>query len=411
MARRSVAAHIPPTRRPGRRPPAPRTSSARRRPDGTAPGTATGRGARRDPGAGAAPGPAPRRRRRWSRGPSSAADTGRPAGRPSGPSGPSPRGTATARVRRSSSGAPSRKVKGRPVRMPCASGDGSADSTKCTSIRPLSRSSSRATSPVASRGSVRQSATVWRTSTWSGTGTGPGRRRSPGRRPGPARWRPAGPRPPSAAGGWVDAARPVERGTTRARLRFHRQRAASMGWGSTAWVSTSVAVRSGSIFGTWGSGKLCWGPRDNTTVSSSAAAWSSKSNETQNRLRRARPRARLIRPPKGACTMSWVPSLSSKTRSMTIRSRVGRYPEGGQPGAQVGHHLLGHLLGHARPLDAPPAGPRRRPPAASSGSSPARSQPTSWDSSAVRAGASPSQNGMVGGGRRRRAPGPCPSPP
>ena len=61
-----------------------------------------------------------------------------------------------------------------------------------------------------------------------GRGRGPGparRRRSPGRRPATARRRPTGRRRPCAAGGSGGAARLCERGTTRARLQFHRQRA------------------------------------------------------------------------------------------------------------------------------------------------------------------------------------------
>ena len=55
-----------------------------------------------------------------------------------------------------------------------------------------------------------------------------------------------------------------------------------------------------SIEKTDSSGKLCCGPSDSTIPSSVAAAWSSKSNERQNRLRSAIPQARLIRPPNGA---------------------------------------------------------------------------------------------------------------
>ncbi len=127
---------------------------------------------------------------------------------------------------------------------------------------------------------------------------------------------------------------PCMRGSTRARLRFQRQRAPSMGWGSTAWVRTSDALALLSMDCTRVSGKLCWGPSERTTVSSSAAACSSKSNETQNRLRSARPSARLMRPPKGAWMISCDPSLSSKQRSTTSRSRVGRWPSAARPAAQ-----------------------------------------------------------------------------
>ncbi len=74
----------------------------------------------------------------------------------------------------------------------------------------------------------------------------------------------------------------------------------------------------------------------------------------------------------------------------------GESAQGGQTRPQVGDHLGGHLFGHA----GRPAHDRTGAvavPAARSGSSSARSAPTSADSSAVRAGASPNQKGMVGG--------------
>ena len=236
-------------------------------------------------------------------------------------------------MRRSSSGAPSRKVNGRPLRIPWDSGEGSDDSTVCTAMAPDSTFDHRSTRPSTERPSCRQSWTVWRTSTWSGTTAGPGEAFSwhaaseghtaARRSSASIRWRWIGRRFP-----------PRWRGRTRARFRFQRQRAANMGWGSTACVNTSAARSADSMDRTLVRGKLCWGPSESTTVSSSAAAWSSKSNDTQNRLRRARPRARLTRPPNGACTMSCVPSLSSKQRSTTMRWRVGRQPSAARPAAQ-----------------------------------------------------------------------------
>ena len=127
---------------------------------------------------------------------------------------------------------------------------------------------------------------------------------------------------------------PFMRGSTRARLRFQRQRAPSIGWSSTACVSTWAAAALDSIDCTFVKGKLCWGPSERMTVSSSAAACSSKSKDTQKRLRSARPMARLMRPPNGAWMMSCEPSLSSKQRSTTMRSRVGRWPSAARPAAQ-----------------------------------------------------------------------------
>ena len=90
---------------------------------------------------------------------------------------------------------------------------------------------------------------------------------------------------------------PRLRSTTRARLRFQRQRAANMGESSTAWVSTSSTESGCRNWGTSLRGKLWWGPSDKMMALSLAAAWSSKSKRRQRRLRSARPKARLMRPP------------------------------------------------------------------------------------------------------------------
>src|SRR5581483_12363266 len=90
---------------------------------------------------------------------------------------------------------------------------------------------------------------------------------------------------------------PLQRSTTSARLRFHRQRLVNIGDGGdrTACSSTPRTVLEFKKRTTSASGKLWCGPSDRTTASSPAAACNSKSNETQNRLRSARPSARLIR--------------------------------------------------------------------------------------------------------------------
>ncbi len=283
--------------RPARRPPARRTTAAMPAPPGTGPGRAAGRGARRRRAARDGPGRAPRPRPPGRRRPARPGGPAVRAGSPSGPSTPSPRGTATARVRRSSSGAPSRKVKGLPVRIPWARGEGSADSTKCTDTRPASTSARRATRPSASSGSVRQSSTVWRTSTWSGTATGPGgafswQAASAGQvaasmSSASIRWRWMGrrapPREPGHDQGPVEVPPPAG----------GQHRVGQHGLDQDV-VGGGALQHRGDL---WSGGSCAAGPSESTTVSSSAAAWSSKSNETQNRLRRARPRARLIRPP------------------------------------------------------------------------------------------------------------------
>jgi hypothetical protein len=57
-----------------------------------------------------------------------------------------------------------------------------------------------------------------------------------------------------------------------------------------------------------------------------AAACSSKLKVRQKRLRSARPQARLMRLPKGECITSCMPPDSSKKRSITSVSWVGRAP-------------------------------------------------------------------------------------
>ncbi len=182
------------------------------------------------------------------------------------------------------------------------------------------------------------------------------------------------------------------------RFRFQRQREANMGEASTAWRSTASAVSDRSRREALSRGKLCWGPSDSTTASSLAAACSSKSKVAQKRLRRARPNARLTRPPKGACTTSCMPPASSKNRSNTMWSRVGRTPS--SPRAAVRYCAscsaasvpMPHACSRWRvAASVPGAGSAVTMPATAR-----RSSDTSSESSSVRLGASPTQNGMVG---------------
>ena len=78
---------------------------------------------------------------------------------------------------------------------------------------------------------------------------------------------------------------------------------------------------------------------DRMIVSSVAAAWSSKLNERQKRLRNASPQARLIRLPKGEWMTNCMPPVSSKKRSKMSVSRVGRRAERGAAGAEIAHQL------------------------------------------------------------------------
>ena len=62
-----------------------------------------------------------------------------------------------------------------------------------------------------------------------------------------------------------------------------------------------------------------------------AAACSSKLKPRQKRLRRARPQALLMRPPKGAWRISCWPPPSSKKRSAMMVVLVGTAPSAARP--------------------------------------------------------------------------------
>ena len=118
----------------------------------------------------------------------------------------------------------------------------------------------------------------------------------------------------------------------------------------------------------------------------------------------ARPQARLTAPPNGACTTSCMPPVSSKNRSKTTRRQVGSSPIAAFCGRRVGHGLTGRLFRATGLGDDPPLGARPDRSAAARDLRETARLP--HDSSSVRPGASPSQNGMVAGRpvRRRRAP-------
>jgi hypothetical protein len=88
---------------------------------------------------------------------------------------------------------------------------------------------------------------------------------------------------------------------------FHRHLTPNTGAASTAWISTSRALAERRNSNTSMSGKLWVCPSESTMPSSVAAACSSKLKLRQKRLRRARPQARLMRPPNGAWMTSCIP--------------------------------------------------------------------------------------------------------
>ena len=154
--------------------------------------------------------------------------------------------------------------------------------------------------------------------------------RSPGRRPGSGRPRPSGRRIPSA--GWpavlLPAAHP-QHGQGPVQVpppprREHRG-------GEHRLPDHAFHRLGGQEPRDLVQRELCCGPRDSKIASSLAAACSSKSKVTQNRLRSASPRARLSRAPNGACPTSCIPPLSSKNRSSTMVSMSGSTPSWASP--------------------------------------------------------------------------------
>src|SRR5262249_33951126 len=141
-------------------------------------------------------------------------------------------------------------------------------------------------------------------------------------------------------------------------------------------------------------------PREITIASSVVAACSSKLNERQNRFRNAKPQARLIRLPKGAYKTSCIPPDSSKKRSSTSVCCDGIAPNEryafakyaatcsaafcGNRNSSVTHSSISEANFSASTAD------KRL-------SISIRKSETARESSMVRAGASPSQNGIPGG--------------
>ena len=145
------------------------------------------------------------------------------------------------------------------------------------------------------------------------------------------------------------------------------------------------------------SGKLCVGPSESTMLSSSAAACSSKLNLRQKRLRSARPQARLMREPKGEWITRCVSPTSSKKRSKTMRPRVGSTPSAALRGGRGTRRAASpppraasaSLAARCAQASIAVARAARRLPRA--GATPRGTVRR------VRPGASPNQNGMVGG--------------
>ena len=177
-----------------------------------------------------------------------------------------------------------------------------------------------------------------------------------------------------------------------ARVAFQRQRAPNIGAASSACVSTYSTLADLTYSKTISSGNACWSVSESTMPLSVAAACSSKLNERQNVLRSANPHARLMRAPNGVCRINCMPPPSSKNRSATIVS-IGR---------NDAEDLLARRGRRRRPV------PRRRDRARIRACSSSQrvcilalvdrgaQRATSCESSIVRPGPSPFQNGIVG---------------
>ena len=138
-----------------------------------------------------------------------------------------------------------------------------------------------------------------------------------------------------------------------------------------------------------------------------AAACSSKLKPRQKRLRSASPQALLMRPPNGAWMINCIPPPSSKKRSAMIVVCVGTSPSTARPFKRCTESVAPRrqdrariLLAASSPFPPPPASCASLPPESTPGSRSLislRNSPSCCESSAVRAGASPRQNGMPGG--------------
>src|ERR1700681_3614666 len=137
-----------------------------------------------------------------------------------------------------------------------------------------------------------------------------------------------------------------------------------------------------------------------------AAACNSKLKPTQNRFLSDNPQALLILPPNGAWITNCIPPLSSKNRSAITVACVGTAPNTARPCSTYS------IICSAPESSSPHSAFSQLTASATSGcvtENPAgevlgsislifcRSSPTCADNSCVRAGASPRQNGTLGG--------------
>src|SRR5215813_12816333 len=189
---------------------------------------------------------------------------------------------------------------------------------------------------------------------------------------------------------------PRKRGTAKERVAFQRHRIVNIGASNKACTSKSRTVLEFRYRNTSSSGNECCVPSEITIASSVAAACSSKLNERQKRFRNAKPQARLIRLPKGACKTSCIPPDSSKKRSSTSVCCEGIAPNEQYASAKYAATCSAAFCGNWNSLATHSSISEAEFSASRTDkrfSTSIRRSETACESSLVRAGASPSQNG------------------
>jgi hypothetical protein len=124
------------------------------------------------------------------------------------------------------------------------------------------------------------------------------------------------------------------RGSTRARFRFQRQRAASMGWGSTAWVRHLRRVLADSMDCTLGEREAVLGPEGEHHRVVVRRRLQLEVEGHAEALAQGQPEGAVDATAERRVHDELRPSLSSKQRSTTMRWRVGRKPNAARPAAQ-----------------------------------------------------------------------------
>src|SRR5262245_44791811 len=173
-----------------------------------------------------------------------------------------------------------------------------------------------------------------------------------------------------------------------------------MGASSNACTSRSRTVLEFRYRNTSSSGNECCVPSEITIESSVAAAWSSKLKDRQKRFRNASPQARLTRLPKGACKTSCIPPDSSKKRSSTNVCCEGIAPNERYVSTKYAAICSAAFCGNRNSLASHSSilyGKLSVSRTDKYFSIAVRKSDTALDTSDVRAGASPSQNGIPGG--------------